>query len=83
MDRAALTHTLKPLVREGLIEFRRDGRDRRARLVRMTHDGGQRLDAGRPLWMAAQESFAKTFGEDQAIALRALLRIVMETVFSD
>jgi len=33
--------------------------------------------------MAAQESFAKTFGEDQAIAVRALLRIVTETVFSD
>lgn len=83
MDRAALTHTLKPLEREGLIEFGRDGRDRRARLVKLTHDGSLRLDEGRPLWMAAQDSFAATFGEDQAIALRALLRIVTETVLSD
>lgn len=83
MDRTAMTHTLKPLARDGLIEFGRDGRDRRARLVGMTDEGGRRLEAGCPLWMAAQESFAKTFGADQAIALRALLRIVVETVSSD
>jgi len=83
MDRAALTHTLKPLEREGLIEFARDGRDGRARLVQLTDAGSQRLDEGRPLWAAAQEDFATAFGEDQAIALRALLRIVTEKVLGD
>jgi len=83
MDRAALTHTLKPLVREGLIEFGRDARDGRARLVKLTHGGSQRLGEARPLWIAAQGCFAKTFGENQAIALRALLRVVTDTTLGD
>jgi DNA-binding MarR family transcriptional regulator len=83
MDRAALTHTLQPLVRDGLVEFGRDAADRRARLVQLTREGRKRLAEARPLWTAAQGCFEKTFGENQAIALRALLRIVSESAFSD
>lgn len=83
MDRAALTHTLKPLAREALIAFGSDRDDRRTRRVELTPAGRQRLDHGGPLWRAAQADFSEAFGEDQAIALRALLRAATETRFGD
>ncbi len=76
MDRTALTHTLKPLERDGLIELRIDPRDGRARLVDLTELGQRRFAAAREGWIKAQDRFARSFGNDQAIALRALLRLV-------
>jgi DNA-binding MarR family transcriptional regulator len=76
MDRAALAHTLKPLERDGLIELTTDPTDRRARLVRITGQGRLKHAVARHAWRTAQAKFTASFGEDQAIALRALLRLV-------
>jgi len=81
MDRTALSHTLKPLERDGLIRLRRDQRDRRARLVSLTALGRERAAVARSCWVEAQAHFSKTFGRDQAIALQALLRIVTDLDF--
>lgn len=77
MDRAALTHTLKPLIRDGLVELAMDVSDRRARLVYITAQGGRKFAAARGAWVRAQDRFAQSFGPDQTVALRALLRLVV------
>jgi DNA-binding MarR family transcriptional regulator len=76
MDRTALTHTLKPLERDSLVELRIDPSDRRARLVHLTERGRRKLVSARAAWSAAQDRFNQSFGSDQAKALRALLRQV-------
>jgi DNA-binding MarR family transcriptional regulator len=83
MDRTALSHTLKPLERDGLIRLASDPRDGRARLVTLTALGRERAEVSRSCWAEAQADFAKTFGQDQAIALRALLRIVTDLDFGE
>ena len=83
MDRAALSHTLKPLERDGFVRIERDRRDRRARLVRLTALGRKRAAVARACWIKAQARFSATFGQDQAIALRALLRMVTDADFDE
>ena len=55
MDRGALTHTLKPLERDGLLEIRIDPDDRRNRLVALTAAGRKKLEQSMPLWQGAQD----------------------------
>ena len=81
MDRAGLSHTLKPLERDGLVRIERDREDRRARLVTLTALGRTRAAAARRCWVEAQARFSDTFGPDQAVALRALLRMVTSVDF--
>ena len=76
MNRAALSHTLKPLERDGLVRIERAREDRRARLVHLTAQGRARAAAARRCWIEAQARFSESFGPDQATALRALLRMV-------
>ena len=83
MDRAALTHTLKPLERDGLITVVPDPSDRRARRVQVTAEGERRFEAARGAWSQAQARFVQSFGTDQAIALRALLRLVEDADFGE
>jgi DNA-binding MarR family transcriptional regulator len=78
MDRTALTHTLKPLERDGLIALKVDPADRRARLVHVTGLGEKRFAVAFGKWSKAQEQFTQSFGKKQAVALRALLRLVGE-----
>ena len=81
MDRTALGHTLKPLERDGLVRIGRDHRDRRAKRVHLTAQGRKRAARARACWTEAQARFAAAFGDDQAIALRALLRLVADADF--
>jgi DNA-binding MarR family transcriptional regulator len=83
MDRTALSHTLKPLERDGLVRVGRDRRDRRAKLVSLTARGRQRAAVARACWLEAQARFSAAFGQDQAIALRALLRLVTDADFGE
>ncbi len=76
MDRTALTHTLKPLERDGLIVLKPDPDDRRVRRVHVTTRGAKRQESASGLWRKAQKKFTQSIGEDEAAALRALLRMV-------
>lgn len=76
MDRTALTHTLKPLERDGLIELKLDPDDGRARRVCITAKGTKIHEAAGASWRRAQQKFDRTIGQQEAAALRALLRIV-------
>ena len=83
MDRTGLAHTLKPMVRDGLLKLTVDRIDRRVRRIQLTPRGRERLQKAYASWARAQARFSDEFGVDQAVALRALLRIVAETDFGN
>jgi DNA-binding MarR family transcriptional regulator len=82
MDRGALTHTLKPLERDGLIEIRVDPDDRRNRLVALTTAGRNKLEQSMPLWRKAQHGFEAAFGIAKSAALRQALELVVSDEFA-
>lgn len=83
MDLSALGHSLKPLVRDGLVELVADPRDRRAKRVTLTRLGGEKLDEAMRLWRVAQDRFEAAFGTERAAELRATLAFVASPEFSE
>lgn len=72
MDRATLGHNVRPLQARGLIDLT-VGADRRSRLVALTDTGHAVLEEARGLWRDAQRSFERSFGPEEAAALRTAL----------
>jgi len=81
MDRGALTHTLKPLQRDRLIEIRIDPEDRRNRLVALTAAGRKKIEESTTLWKRAQAGFETAFGVAKSAALRQALEFVVSEDF--
>jgi len=73
MDLSALLHTLKPLVRDGLVELLPDEKDRRAKRVQLTETGRAKQREGLELWRGAQARFDALFGAEESAALRRAL----------
>jgi DNA-binding MarR family transcriptional regulator len=81
MDRGALTHSLKPLERDRLVEIRIDPEDRRNRLVALTATGRKKLEESQRLWKSAQDGFEAAFGVAKSAALRQALEFVVSEDF--
>jgi DNA-binding MarR family transcriptional regulator len=81
MDRTTLGRNIQPLQRDGLVDITPTASDRRAKEIRLTAAGTERLEAARKGWQMAQAHFETSFGPDRAAELRGLLRTVtaMET----
>lgn len=77
LDRTALTHALRALGRQGLVESIA-GADRRRRELRLTRLGRRRVAAAMPLWATAQLGvechLQQTPWADLAASLRQLSR---------
>jgi DNA-binding MarR family transcriptional regulator len=73
LDRSALGHNLRPLERDGLIELQENKNDRRERQLVLTRAGKAKLQEAFPLWVTAQETFTKLYGENQMAELRKTL----------
>jgi DNA-binding MarR family transcriptional regulator len=69
---SALTHALRPLVRDGLVELRQDAQDKRIKHGFLTRLGKKRLSDALVLWAAANNRVEEVLGSDSAAALRAL-----------
>ncbi|HYF59899.1 MAG TPA: MarR family winged helix-turn-helix transcriptional regulator [Burkholderiaceae bacterium] len=69
MDRTTLTRTLRPLADAGWVEIGVDPDDARQRRLRLTADGGARLDAARPHWRRAQLEVERLLGAAQVASL--------------
>ncbi|MBP1850645.1 MarR family winged helix-turn-helix transcriptional regulator [Rhizobium halophytocola] len=82
MDLSALGHTLKPLIRDGLIEIIKDETDGRVRRVRLTPSGEAAHRAMVPLWQKAQARFDAAFGADRAEELRRTLAFISSDAFA-
>jgi DNA-binding MarR family transcriptional regulator len=81
MDRGALTHNLKPLERDGLVEVHVDPDDRRNRLVALTAAGRAKLAESEPLWKRAQAGFETAFGAAKSASLRKALEYLVSEDF--
>jgi DNA-binding MarR family transcriptional regulator len=80
---SALTHALRPLVRDGLVELRPDARDKRTKHAALTALGRNRLDDGTMLWAAANRRVEAVLGSASARMLRALADQVSSQKFLD
>ena len=76
---SALTHALRPLVRDGLVEVRQDDQDRRAKRSVMTSLGKAQHKQMLELWMDANGRVEAALGAASTEKLRSLAdRIVSE-----
>jgi DNA-binding MarR family transcriptional regulator len=69
---SALTHALRPLVRDGLIELRKDPHDTRTKRAVLTRTGKARLRKAVVLWETANRRVETVLGVGAAATLRQL-----------
>jgi DNA-binding MarR family transcriptional regulator len=81
MDRSTLGHLLRPLEKRGLVKLDVSEKDRRSRIVALTHAGKATVAKARPRWAAAQRRFESAFGKEAAFELRAVLKEVATAEF--
>ena len=81
MDLSALGHSLKPLVRDGLVAITTDAQDRRAKRATLTKAGSKKLQETTRLWRHAQDRFDIAFGSGRAEELRESLASVSTDEF--
>jgi DNA-binding MarR family transcriptional regulator len=82
MDLSALGHTLKPLIRDGLVELVPDEKDRRVKRVKLTTAGIEKWQEATRLWREAHERFERLFGKEEAQALRDTLNLIASRDFA-
>nr|WP_256834749.1 MarR family winged helix-turn-helix transcriptional regulator [Pseudomonas oleovorans] len=72
LDRSTLGRNVRVLEEQGLVQLG-EGRDLRAREVRLTEAGLQRIDLALPLWEQAQREVTAQLGEGRRAELMKLL----------
>ncbi len=78
---SALTHALKPLLRDGLVKVRQDDVDRRTKHAILTAAGKARLKEAIRLWAEANNRVEAVLGPGSAQMLRALADNVSSEAF--
>jgi DNA-binding MarR family transcriptional regulator len=78
---SAVTHALRPLVRDGLVELQPDKEDRRAKRGVLTPAGSTRLNEALVYWAMANQRVEQVLGRDSAATLRALADHVASDAF--
>jgi DNA-binding MarR family transcriptional regulator len=78
---SALTHALKPLLRDGLVKVRQDDKDKRAKHALLTAAGKARLKEAIRLWAAVNDRVETVLGPGSAQTLRALADSVSSDAF--
>jgi DNA-binding MarR family transcriptional regulator len=76
MDRTTLTAALKPLERRGLVEVRTNSKDRRSRVMTLTHSGRKLLARAVPLWVETHTEVERLLPADGGRILRSGLAAV-------
>jgi DNA-binding MarR family transcriptional regulator len=69
---SALTHALRPLVRDGLVALQTDPQDRRTKRAILTPAGAALLHEAVAYWDRANQRVEDVLGSDAAATLRAL-----------
>ena len=80
---SALTHALRPLVRDGLVELRQDAHDRRTKRGILSRLGKARLREALLLWAAANRRVESVLEPGAAEKLRSLADQISSQEFLD
>jgi DNA-binding MarR family transcriptional regulator len=83
MDLSALGHTLKPLIRDGLVELVPDEKDRRVKRAALTAAGIAKWEECNLLWAEARDRFENAFGAEAAKELRNTLNRISSAEFAE
>ncbi|WP_407720909.1 MarR family winged helix-turn-helix transcriptional regulator [Neorhizobium petrolearium] len=83
MDLSALGHTLKLLIRDGLVELVPDAKDRRVKRVRLTETGIAKQKELTARWQIAQDRFDKAFGKEKSEEMRRTLAFISSQEFAE
>jgi DNA-binding MarR family transcriptional regulator len=78
---SALTHALRPLLRDGLVRLQPDKQDRRAKRAILTPTGKARLREAIVHWATANQRVEEVLGSDSAAKLRALADHIVSDEF--
>jgi DNA-binding MarR family transcriptional regulator len=78
---SALTHALRPLVRDGLIALQPDELDGRTKRAALTTAGEARLGEALEYWATVNQRVEAVLGSDSAATLRALADLVASDEF--
>ncbi|MEX2691054.1 MarR family winged helix-turn-helix transcriptional regulator [Rhizobium mongolense] len=82
MDLSALGQTLKPLIRDGLLELVPDEKDRRVKRAGLTEIGVEKWQEAHLLWREAHSRFDNAFGEEESAALRNAMNRIASPDFA-
>ena len=83
MDLSALGHTLKPLIRDGLVKLEPDAKDKRVKRAMLTPVGIAKWEEGNRLWAEARDRFENAFGTEAAAELRNTLNRISSAEFAE
>lgn len=83
MDLSALGHTLKPLIRDGFVESRKDDGDARKRRIVLTVAGEEKRREAEALWKQAHRRFDSLVGSAVSKELRELLDRIASPRFAE
>jgi DNA-binding MarR family transcriptional regulator len=83
MDLSGLGHTLKPLIRDGLVELSTDPADRRVKRVRLTAEGEAKQAELLERWHVAQARFDAVFGAEKSAEIREALAFISSPEFAE
>lgn len=81
LDRSALNHNLKPLIRDGLVSIELSSEDRRSRRIKLTSLGLKKLAESDLPWSKAQRRFEAAFGSEHTDQLGELLDRILSPDF--
>jgi DNA-binding MarR family transcriptional regulator len=81
MDHTTLSHSLKPLKRDGLIEVNKGKEDKRTREISLTPAGEELLAEALPLWEEAKAAIDELFGMEQVNMLLEMVETLSEFSF--
>lgn len=83
MDLSALGHTLKPLIRDGLVELSTDSADRRVKRAKLTPLGETKQTELVERWKVAQTRFDEVFGAEKSEEIRRALAYISSPEFAE
>ncbi|MGY2283822.1 MarR family winged helix-turn-helix transcriptional regulator [Pseudomonas gingeri] len=82
MDLSALGHTLKPLVRDGLVLLQVDELDRRGRRVLLTEEGRHKYEEALLVSRQMSSRFEQAFGAEETLQLRKTMDFISSDDFA-
>jgi len=78
---SALTHAMKPLVRDGIVELRPDALDKRTKRCVLTPKGEALFNEALVFWASANNRVEEVLGHDSAAQLRGMADHIASDAF--